>query len=426
MATRDEQACYVYIQLPGTLETVPCASLKVRAIGAGAFEGSFTYGKRYLERSEVVALDPFHLPLSARSQKFTKLKGIPGAVRDASPDAWGRQVIQVKLQRSEADIQEVDYLLNGPDDGAGNLSFGRTAAMPSSPRRPFNRTHQLPALIEAAETLEADGRLPHEVLESLEPGTSMGGARPKVTVEDDHKIWLAKLPERADRHNMQRIEYATLELARAAGLYVCGARLERIGKRDTLMLDRFDREWDPDANAYRRYGLVSGLTVIDAEDGYLGRERWSYRLLADELRRWSVKSNEDRRELFLRMVFNAMVTNNDDHPRNHALLQTRKGWRLSPAYDILPVPMVSLERRDLALEVGRFGRAASLYNILSSCEAFGMTKQEAQVLIDAMLGVVRGWREFFLQRGIEQRTVEMLEQAMLPPSFFRDTPPDAL
>jgi len=421
----DEQACYVYIQLPETMQTVPCASLRVRAVTAGVYEGTFTYGKRYLQRPEVVALDPYHLPLSTRPQKFTKLKGIPGAVRDASPDAWGRRVIQAKLQRPEADIQEVAYLLNGPDDGAGNLSFGRTVA-PPAPRRPFNRAHQLAALVEAAEKLEDDGRLPHEVLEQLEPGTSMGGARPKVTVEDDHKIWLAKLPEKADRHNMQRIEHATLELARAAGLRVCTARLEPVGERHALMLERFDREWDPQANAYRRHALVSGLTVIDAEDGYLGRERWSYALLADELRRWSVKSNDDRRELFLRMVFNAMVTNNDDHPRNHALLHTKGGWRLSPAYDIVPVPLVSLERRDLALEVGRFGRAAGLYNILSRCDVFGLTKEEAQALIDGMLAVVRGWREFFLQRGVEHRSVEMLEQAMLPPSFFRDTPPDAV
>ena len=254
----------------------------------------------------------------------------------------------------------------------------------------------------------------------------MGGARPKVTIEDDHKIWLAKLPEKADRHDMQRIEYATLELARAAGLRVCAARLEPVGKRHALMLERFDLEWSPDANAYRRHGFVSGLTVIDAEDGYLGRSRWSYPLLADELLRWSARSNDDRRELFLRMVFNAMVTNNDDHPRNHALLHTKSGWRLSPAYDILPVPMVSVERRDLALEVGRFGRAAGLYNILSQCDVFGLTKQEAQALIDGMLEVVRGWREFFIPRGVEHRSIEMLEQAMLPPSFFRDTPPDAV
>ena len=171
---------------------------------------------------------------------------------------------------------------------------------------------------------------------------------------------------------------------------------------------------------------MSGLTVLDAEDGHLGRERWSYPLLADELRRWSVTSKDDRRELFLRMVFNALVTNNDDHPRNHALLQTMGGWRLSPAYDILPVPLVSQERRDLALEVGRFGRAASLYNILSQCDVFGLTKEGARALIDGMLDVVRGWREFFVKRGVEQRSIGMLEQAMLPPSFFRDTPPDAV
>ena len=421
----DEQSCYVYIQLPETVETVPCASLKVRSVGAGAYEGTFTYGKKYLVRPDVVALDPFHLPLATRAQQFTRLKGIPGAVRDASPDAWGRRVIQAKLQRPEADIQEMEYLLNGPDDGAGNLSFGRTV-QPPVPRRPFNRTHQLEALTQAAQMLEADGRLPHEVLEQLEPGTSMGGARPKVTVEDDHKIWLVKLPEKSDRHDTQRIEYATLALARAAGLRVCGARLERVGKRDALMVERFDREWNPQAQAYQRFGLVSGLTVLDAEDGYLGRERWSYPLLADELRRWSVKSAEDRRELFRRMVFNAMVTNNDDHPRNHAMLHTRGGWRLSPAYDILPVPMVSQERRDLALEVGKFGRAASMYNLLSQCDAFGLGTGDARAMIESMIKVVTGWRELFAAHGVETRTIEMLEQAMLPASFYREAPADAV
>ena len=424
MAT-DEQFCYVYIQLPGTLETVPCASLRIRSVGVGSYEGTFVYGKKYLQRPNVAAVDPFHLPLSARPQKFTKLKGIPGAVRDASPDAWGRRVIQAKLQRPEADIPEMEYLLNGPDDGGGNLSFGRTVT-PPAPQRPFNRTHQLEALIRAVEQLEEGGRLPREVLEELEPGTSMGGARPKVTVEDDHKIWLAKLPEKSDRHNMQRIEYATLELARAAGLRVCKTRLERAGGRDVLMLERFEREWNPDEKAYWRYGLVSGLTVLDAEDGYLGRDSWSYPLLADELRRWSVKSNQDRNELFRRMLFNAMVTNDDDHPRNHALLHTSGGWRLSPAYDIVPAPKAQVERRDLALEVGKYGRAASVYNLFSQCEAFELDRDEARAIVESMLVVVRTWREFFIERGVEQRSIEMLEQAILPPSFFRDTPPDPI
>ena len=423
--TASEQSCYVYIQLPGIFEWVPCASLKVKEVGASAFEGTFTYGKKYLARHNVVALDRYRLPLTQRPQKFTKLKGIPGAIRDASPDAWGRRVIQAKLDRPEPDIQEMEYLLNGPDDGAGNLRFGLSVNPPGSNRR-FNKTHQLRSLIAAAQKLEEDGRLPHEVLEELEPGTSMGGARPKVTVEDEQKIWLAKLPEKGDRHNNQRIEFATLALARAAGMRVCGTRLEKIGLQDVLMLQRFDREWSPDAKAYARYGLVSGLTVLDAEDGYQGRERWSYLLLADELRRWSVKPDEDRRELFRRMVFNAMVTNNDDHPRNHALIQTSAGWRLSPAYDIVPVSLVSQERRDLALNAGNFGRSASLYNLLSRCDVFGLSREDAQAQVNSMLEAAKGWKDLFAGLGIENRTLEMLDGAILPSSFFRMDAPDTV
>lgn len=413
--------CYVYTQLPGTYEWVPCASLKVKEVGAGAFLGTFTYGLRYLARQNVVELDPYHLKLTDKPIQFTQLKGIPGALRDASPDAWGRRVIQARLDRAEADISEMEYLLNGPDDGAGNLRFG-LSAQPPGPARPFNRTHQLEALCQAAEQLEETGKLPHELLEDLDPGTSMGGARPKVTIEDDRRIYLAKLPEKNDKHNMQRIEFATLELARAAGLNVCGTRMASVGRAETLMLLRFDREWNPDANAYARHGLVSGLTVLNAEDGYSGRDRWSYLLLADEIRRWSAKPDADRLELFRRMVFNAMVTNNDDHPRNHAMLRTTSGWRLSPAYDIVPVPLLSLERRDLALEAGRYGRVASVYNLLSDCASFGLTAQDAQTVIDQMVSVVKGWRELFVKCNVESRSIEYISGAILAECFFRQGP----
>jgi serine/threonine-protein kinase HipA len=189
-----EPSCYVYIQLPGTFEWIPCASLKVREIADGRFAGTFTYGKKYLQRTNVIALDPFHLPLTERPQKFTQLKGIPGAVRDASPDAWGRRVIQAKLQRPEADVAELEYLLNGPDDGAGNLRFGRSVD-PPGPQRPFNARTSYRRSSKRSNNWKNAADLPLEILEKLEPGTSMGGARPKVTIEDDHKIWLAKLPE---------------------------------------------------------------------------------------------------------------------------------------------------------------------------------------------------------------------------------------
>jgi len=418
-----DQTCYAFIQLPGTFEWVPCGVLAVSEIGQNTYRGVFRYGRTYLDRKDAPSLDPYNLQLIGRPQEFTKLKGIPGALRDASPDAWGRRVIQAKLGLPEADVSEIDYLLNGPDDGAGNLRFGPTSKPPAA-LRPFNRTHQLEALTKAAEELEETGNLPHEVLEQLEPGTRMGGARPKVTIEDGNRIWLTKLPEKNDKMNMQRIEYATLELARHAGLDVCGTRLEKVGSRDALMLERFDRKWNLDAKAYARFGLVSGLTVLDAEDGYLGRERWSYLLLADELRRWSSQPDKDRLELFRRMVFNAMVTNNDDHPRNHALLQVDGNWRLSPAYDIVPVPATSKERRDLALQVGAFGRAASIYNLLSQPQVFGLSMDAARAEIDRMRQKVATWQDIFKKHGVTLADLEKIAPAMLPESFERNEPPD--
>jgi serine/threonine-protein kinase HipA len=151
-----EQSCYVFIQLPGSFEWVICGSLRVSEVGQNAYRGIFQYGRSYLDRPKVPDLDPYHLPRIGRAKEFTKLKGIPGALRDASPDAWGRRVIQAKLGRSEADISEIDYLLSGPDDGAGNLRFAPSTKLPSAPR-PFNRTHQLQALIDAAQQIEASG-----------------------------------------------------------------------------------------------------------------------------------------------------------------------------------------------------------------------------------------------------------------------------
>jgi serine/threonine-protein kinase HipA len=410
-----EREAYVYIQLPGTLETVPAALLRVQTLPDGTQIGRFRYGDRYLQRQEAVALDPFHLPLAKEVFEFTQLKGIPGAVRDAGPDAWGRRVIEHKLERSAADLQEIDYLLHGPQDGAGYLSFG-PKAQPPAPKRRYNRTHQLAELIAATQAIEEGRPVAAHLLEQIDPGTSMGGARPKATIEDAQSLWLGKFPASDDRFNLQRVEYATLDLARRCGLNVTQARLQSVGKSDVLMLQRFDR--DRTEKGYLRFGLVSGLTVLDCGDSHLDRERWSYPLMADNLRRWSDKPQADCAELFRRMVFNAAVTNNDDHPRNHALLRRHKGWRLSPAYDLVPAPVVSLERRDLALTVGDFGRTASIYNLLSQSGRFGLSAQEARAQIDRLVEVVRGWRDSFFACGVSLKDIDYIAPAILPECFF--------
>ena len=417
-----ERQAYVYIQLPGTLETVPAALLKVQTLPDGTQIGRFRYGDRYLQRPDAVALDPFRLPLARTVFEFTQLKGIPGAVRDASPDAWGRRVIEHTLQRSAADLQEIDYLLHGPQDGAGCLSFGLKVD-PPAPRRTYNRTHQLAELIAATQAIE-DGRpVAAHLLEQLDPGTSMGGARPKATIEDAQSLWLGKFPARDDRFNLQRVEFATLDLARRCGLNVAQARLQAVGASDVLMVQRFDREHTN--QGYLRFGLVSGLTVLDCGDSHLDRERWSYPLLADNLRRWSDKPEADCTELFRRMVFNAAVTNNDDHPRNHALLHRQKGWRLSPAYDLVPSPVVSLERRDLALSIGDHGRTASIYNLISQAGRFGLSVADARAEINRLVDVVRHWRESFFACGVSARDIDHVAPAFLPECFFFESLPEA-
>jgi len=416
-----EREAYVYIQLPGTLDTVPAALLKVQTLPDGTQIGRFRYGDRYLQRAEAVALDPYRLPLDKTVHEFTQLKGIPGALRDASPDAWGRRVIEYKLERAAGDLHEIDYLLHGPQDGAGYLSFGLKAE-PPAPKRPYNRTHQLAELIAAAQAIEDGKPVPAHLLEQLDPGTSMGGARPKATIEDAQCLWLGKFPAKDDRCNLQRIEYATLDLARRCGLNVTQARLQTVGDSDVLMLQRFDREHTD--KGYLRFGLVSGLTVLDCDDSYLNRERWSYPLLADNLRRWSDKPEADCAELFRRMVFNAAVTNNDDHPRNHALLRRPKGWRLSPAYDLVPAPVVSLERRDLALTVGNYGRTASIYNLLSQSGRFGLSAEAARREIDQIVAIARQWRESFFACGVSTQDVDYIAPAILPECFFFEAAPD--
>src|SRR2546425_2056805 len=416
-----ESQAYIYVQLPSTLNTVPAALLKVEKLRDGTFVGRFRYGDRYLERKDAVEFDPFQLPLGDIVREFTKLKGIPGAVRDAAPDAWGRRVIEHKLQRSPGDLEEIDYLLNGPQDGAGYLSFG-TSVEPQASKRRYNRTHQLTDLVAAAEAIEEGKRVPEHILEQLEPGTSMGGERPKARSESRNRLWVGKFPEKEDRCNLQQVEYATLELARRCGIEVCNSRLESVGGRDVLMVERFDREYTE--RGYLRIGLVSGFTMLDADEYYTDRERWSYPLLADQLRRWSENPSDDRIELFRRIVFNAAVTNNDDHPRNHAVRRTKRGWHLTPAYDLVPAPLVSLERRDLAMTVGTYGRTASIYNVLSQCERFGLTIEAARKEIDKIVAVVRAWRDHFRVHGVSVKDTDYIASAFLPESFFFEKPPE--
>ena len=200
--------CFVYIQLPGSLEPVVCGRFQREVTRDGRAVGRFVYGRSYRERPDAVPLDPIHLPIVPTVFETARLDGVFGALRDAAPDAWGRRVIERIVGRQ--DLDEVDFLLESPQDRAGALSFGR-GPVPPAPVRQFNRVIQLQELRQAAALIEEDRvgePIPPQIVDLLDPGSSMGGARPKNVVKDDDGLWIAKFPQRGDRWNNAPVEAA--------------------------------------------------------------------------------------------------------------------------------------------------------------------------------------------------------------------------
>jgi serine/threonine-protein kinase HipA len=420
-SSAQERECFVYIVLPGETEFVTAGRLRVSPNREGVCIGEFVYGRRYRERANAVALDPVELRLQETHFETTRMGGFFGAIRDAMPDAWGRRVIEHRLRGAELD--EFDYLLGGVDDRAGALGFGTTVA-PDAPSHHFHRTLDLERLQSAADAIIGErqdlaGSEGVEVEELLEPGTSMGGARPKVVVQDDDALWIAKFSREADRWNQPRVEHGLLELGRRCGLNVAYSRLASVADRDVLLVRRFDR--DRREAGYLRYRMVSALTLLRSTDNPLERAGWSYLRLADEIRRVSARPRDDLRELFARMCFNAAISNTDDHPRNHAVLAKDQDWRLSPAYDLTPTPMVARERRDLALVCGEHGRYANYGNLLSARGRFLLDQEEATATIDKIVAVVgAGWEAEMHRAGVSERDCERIAGAFLYEGFFFD------
>lgn len=417
-----EGECFVYIVLPGETEFVTAGRFRVEETRDGAPFGRFVYRRTYLERDDAVELDPAELRLAEREYETARMSGFFGVIRDSMPDYWGRLVIERNCGRTE--LGEFDYLMQGPDDRAGALGFGYEVE-PSPPCRRFNRTLQLNRLQTAADAIVADdperaGSALAQTEELLLMGTSMGGARPKAVVEDDDALWVAKFGRVDDHWNHPRVEHALLLLAKACGLDAAESRVESVGGRDVLLVRRFDRERS--GEGYLRHRMVSALTLLESEDNPAARGRWSYLLFADEVRRASARPQEDLRELFVRMCFNAAVSNLDDHPRNHAMLAKGARWRISPAYDLTPSSVVAIERRDLAMVCGPAGRLANKTNLIGAAGRFLLGDEEAESVFSRIVDTVRAsWRETMRRAGVSERDCEAIRSAFLYDGLFFET-----
>lgn len=419
MTSEAPSECFVYITLPGETEAVTAGRFVLAEGRRGITEGRFVYGRSYLERPNAVALDPVELKLAPRVYSTVALGGVFGALRDASPDYWGRLVIQRYLGNPQPG--EMAYLLFSPDDRAGALGFG-LSRMPPAPKRAFNQTLDLAKLQMAADAIAADANgaaaddRRDQVQGLLMLGTSMGGARPKAVVEDGDALWVAKFNRPDDPWNSARVEHAMLLLARACGLATAESRVLEVGGRDVLLVKRFDRE--KSAGGYRRARMVSALTLLRAEDTLRSRDKWSYVLLAEELRRACADPERNAAELFRRMCFNALISNTDDHPRNHAVIAREQDWQLSPAYDLTPATPISQERRDLAMSCGDGGRLASAGNLLSQAARFLLERPRAEGMVAVMEEQVRAtWYATARGAGVSERDCGQIAAAFVYPGF---------
>lgn len=419
MISKRPSECFVYITLPGARAATTAGKFVLGQTPKGDPIGHFVYGRSYLENPDAVEIDPVELKLSDKTYDTVRLNGVFGALRDAGPDFWGRRVIEKHAGITK--LGELDYLLQSPDDRAGALGFGEKVK-PPAPLRNFNRTLDLERLQETADAIVRDD-LPNDpnapqVQDLLLLGTSMGGARPKAVIQDGGELWIAKFARPDDRWNAERVEDAMLRLAQQCGIRAAASRVERIGGKDVLLVKRFDRARAEDG--YTRSRMISSLSVLRADEAASARERWSYILLVEEMRRVVADPKDDARELFRRIVFNALISNIDDHPRNHALIAPGRAWMLSPAYDLTPAPLVSQDRRDLAMDCGNQGRFANQRNILSQHARFLLDREDAQRIIDQMKEqVAKTWEATVLASGATQRDVDAIRSAFVYPGFSR-------
>lgn len=410
-----ERQAHVFIVLPGRTDFVHAGRFRRVEAPDDPPCGEFIYARHYLERPDAVELDPVELRLPVRRHYTARLNGFFGAIRDAMPDQWGRHVRG--RQCGDRPPDEFDYLIRGGGDRAGALGFARDHT-PPEPQPRVHPMRDLDRLRRAAQAIALDRPVPGAQAHLLE-ATSMGGARPKTVLQDGPVLWLVKFGRLDDRWNYPRVEHALLALARKCGLEPADSRIERMGGHDMLLVRRFDREWA--GTGYRRARMVSAMTVLRSEDDPRGPERWSYLLLADELRRISACPRRDLRELFGRMCFNALVSNLDDHPRNHALIAPGRAWRLSPAYDLNPMPLPGPEARDLAMTCGRYGRAATRSNLLSGHARFLLSEDEAAGILDHVTAAVRAhWYAAMRRAGVTERDCETIRAAFCNDGLCRE------
>jgi len=404
-----ETEVYVYVDIAGTPHLAGRLWAHVRK---GRESATFEYDPGWFENVDRFSLEPA-LMLGPGTFHTPSGKLLFGAIGDSVPDRWGRALMR-RAERRRAEragemprtLMEIDYLLMVDDEARqGALRFaraegGRFLAEHEAARIP--PLIDLPQLLSATEHIVGDTDSDEDLRLLLAPGSSLGGARPKASVLDrDGHLAIAKFPHKDDEINTVLWEAVALRLAAKAGISVPDWRIEHVLNKPVLLLRRFDREQG------QRIPFLSAMSMLGASDN----ESRSYLEFVDALRQYGASPKQDMHELWRRIVFNILISNTDDHLRNHAFLYTGPdGWRLAPAYDLNPVP-TDIKPRILTTAIDLDDGSAFMHLVMSVVGYFELDEGKARVVAAEVGKAVTTWREEAARLGLTQAEINRMASA---------------
>jgi serine/threonine-protein kinase HipA len=377
----------------------------------GVESSIFVYDDRYLADPDAYALDPA-LPLVTGTLQTPLGRALFGAFSDCAPDRWGRTLIKrAEIARARLagtaprSMSEAEILLGVRDDlrqGALRFRLGEEGAFLAAEDSGVPVLTDLPRLLEIAERAETDSAGYEDLKRLVRAGSSLGGARPKTHVIDDAgRIAIAKFPSASsDTWNVMAWEKVALDLARDAGIKVPDSGLIRVGDRNVLVVDRFDRR------GATRIGYASAMTMLEASDG----DHRSYLEIAGVIEEHSTAATADLRQLWRRIAFSILISNTDDHLRNHGFLHERgDSWALSPAFDLNPNP--ELGPKELSTAIDFSDTRASIDTLMDVAEYFRLNAADAADALTQVNGAVGRWRAVAAKHGLQQADIDAMEPA---------------
>ena len=373
---------YVWIWLPN--ETEPVVAGLLTQVDK---QLRFNYGQSYLKRKNAVSIYEPELPLQAGDIPLLEGLSMPGCIRDASPDAWGRRVLinsklgSTGLDDTGVELGELTYLLESGSDRIGALDFQLS---PTEYVTRGSDQASLEELMQSAERVEKGIPLQPDLDKALRHGSSIGGARPKALIGSVDKKFIAKFSTGRDLYSVVKAEFIAMRLARLAGLDVASVERKKVLGKDVLLVERFDREKAP--HGWLRRPMVSALTLFGSDE--MMAMYASYQELAEIIRHRFADPVDTLRELYGRMVFNILCGNTDDHARNHAAFWDGERLTLTPAYDLCPQPRTGNEASQAMLIHGK-NRMSQLSVCLTAAPHFLLDMDNAKRIVQDQVQSIR-------------------------------------